>query len=78
MSPTGKSRPQTWWHWIDGNVSKEGIEADLKAMSENGYGAAIIFNISANCSNVMRSKTKPGPCSGMNWRPVTGKMTIYA
>ena len=61
LNPTGKSRPQTWWHWIDGNVSKEGIEADLKAMSENGYGAAIIFNISANCSNVMRSKTKPGP-----------------
>ena len=61
LNPTGKSRPQTWWHWIDGNVSQEGIEADLKAMSENGYGAAIIFNISANCSNVMRSKTKPGP-----------------
>lgn len=50
LNPTGKSRPQTWWHWIDGNVSQEGIEADLKAMSENGYGAAIIFNISANCA----------------------------
>lgn len=61
LNPSGKSRPQTWWHWIEGNVSKEGIDADLKAMSENGYGAAIIFNIGANCSNRMRSKTAPGP-----------------
>ena len=45
-NPSGKARPQTWWHWINGNVTREGIERDLEAMSQNGYGAAIIFNIS--------------------------------
>ena len=46
VSPKGKARVQTWWHWINGNVSREGIDRDLKSMSENNYGAAIIFNIS--------------------------------
>ena len=45
-NPSGKARPQTWWHWINGNITREGIERDLEAMSQNGYGAAIIFNIS--------------------------------
>ena len=60
VNPTGKSRPQTWWHWIGQNVSREGIDADLKAMAENGYGAAIIFNISSNSSGRMKSRTKEG------------------
>ena len=46
VSPKGKARVQTWWHWINSNVSREGIDRDLKSMSENNYGAAIIFNIS--------------------------------
>ena len=23
-----EARPHTWWHWMNGNVSKEGISAD--------------------------------------------------
>nr|MDF3286359.1 glycosyl hydrolase [Opitutae bacterium KCR 482] len=48
VSPKGKARVQTWWHWINSNVSREGIDRDLKSMSENNYGAAIIFNISGS------------------------------
>lgn len=32
------ARLQTWWHWINGNVSKDGIKKDLDAMAEMGYG----------------------------------------
>ncbi len=48
VSPKGKARVQTWWHWINSNVSREGIDRDLKSMAENNYGAAIIFNISGS------------------------------
>lgn len=61
LTPTGNSRPQTWWHWINCNVSKQGIDADLKAMGDVGIGAAIIFNISGNSSNRMKSRTPEGP-----------------
>ena len=46
-NPKGRARVQTWWHWINANVSREGIAKDLKAMGDCNYGAAIIFNVSS-------------------------------
>ena len=38
------ARPHVWWHWMNGNVSKEGITADLEAMKEMGIGGASVFD----------------------------------
>lgn len=38
------SKPCTWWHWLDCNVTKSGITADLEAMQRAGYHEAQIFN----------------------------------
>ena len=38
--PPAKAHPQTWWHWVSGNVSKLGITADLEAMKKIGLGEA--------------------------------------
>jgi hypothetical protein len=46
-APTGFAKPQTWWHWINGNVSREGIEADLREMAGKGYGFARIFSVNS-------------------------------
>ena len=43
--PPAAAKPHTWWHWMNGNVSKEGITADLEAMREIGLGGAQIFDI---------------------------------
>ncbi|MBR2839081.1 MAG: hypothetical protein IKE55_09875, partial [Kiritimatiellae bacterium] len=42
--PPPSARPHTWWHWINGNVTKEGITADLEAMAAAGIGGAQIFD----------------------------------
>ena len=42
--PPASARPHTWWHWINGNVTKEGITADLEAMAAAGIGGAQIFD----------------------------------
>lgn len=42
--PPREARPQTWWHWMNGNVSKEGVTADLEAMAAIGLGGAQIFD----------------------------------
>ena len=47
-SPPMDARPQTWWHWMNGNVTKEGITADLEAMAEIGLGGASIFDAGCN------------------------------
>ncbi len=43
-SPPHAARPHTWWHWINGNVSKAGITADLEAMAAIGLGGAQMFD----------------------------------
>ena len=33
-APPDAAKPQTWWHWMNGNVTKAGITADLEAMRQ--------------------------------------------
>ena len=37
--------PMTWWHWINGNVTKQGIKNDLTAMHEVGIRGVQLFNV---------------------------------
>ena len=32
QSPPLSSRPRVWWHWMNGNIAKEGIKLDLEWM----------------------------------------------
>lgn len=43
-SPPGEARPLTWWHWLNGNITKEGITADLESMRRAGLGGCYLFN----------------------------------
>ncbi len=45
VTPPDSARPQTWWHWMNGNVTKAGITADLEAMKRIGLGGAQIFSV---------------------------------
>ena len=44
MAIAPEDRPQTWFHMIGGNVSKEGLTADLEAISEAGIGGIQLFH----------------------------------
>lgn len=43
-SPPDAARPLTWWHWLDGNITQEGITADLESMKRVGLGGVYLFN----------------------------------
>jgi hypothetical protein len=43
--PPHSAKPHTWWHWMNGNITKEGITADLEAMKQIGLGGATIVNV---------------------------------
>jgi hypothetical protein len=45
QSPPTSSKVHTWWHWVGGNITKEGITKDLEAMKAHGIVQATIFNI---------------------------------
>lgn len=45
QSPPDDAKPRTWWHWIDGNVTRHGITGDLEAMKRAGLGGFYLFSI---------------------------------
>lgn len=44
FNPPEDAKPWTWWHWANGNVTKEGITHDLENMKRAGLGGVLIFN----------------------------------
>ncbi len=44
-NPPASVKIHTWWHWLDGNITKEGITKDLEAMKEQGIVQATILNV---------------------------------
>lgn len=43
QEPAESARPQTYWMWLNGNISREGITADIEAMAGNHIQSGIIF-----------------------------------
>ena len=43
-NPPRRCALQTWWHWIDDCVTREGISRDLKAMADAGISTAFVFS----------------------------------
>lgn len=39
------ARAKTWWHWMNGNISREGITLDLEAMHREGVGGVQVFQV---------------------------------
>ena len=55
--PPPSARAQTWWHWMNGNITKEGITADLEAMARVGIGGAQIFNAGPSLKDCWNTTT---------------------
>jgi alpha-L-rhamnosidase/Glycosyl hydrolases family 2, sugar binding domain len=36
--PPNSAKPRVWWHWMNGNISKDGIQKDLDWMERVGIG----------------------------------------
>ena len=45
-SPPAEARPLTWWHWINGSVTKQGLRADLEDMQRVGIAGAQMLDVS--------------------------------
>src|SRR5882724_2402796 len=43
--PSQSARPRVWWHWIDGNVTRDGITRDLEWMKRAGIAGFQMFDV---------------------------------
>ena len=46
-SPPSSARPWVYWFWMNGNITKEGITADLQAMHDTNIGGVLIMHVGA-------------------------------
>lgn len=44
-TPPQEARPWVWWHWMDGNVTIDGIDRDLDWFKQIGIGGFQIFDV---------------------------------
>ncbi len=45
MNPPADAKPHVWWHWMNGNVTQDGIRKDLEWMHNSGIGGFQNFNV---------------------------------
>lgn len=43
--PPNAARPRAWWHWLNGNVTEQGIVQDLDWMQSVGIGGLQNFDV---------------------------------
>jgi len=51
--PPAAARPRVWWHWMNGNITKEGIRRDLDWMKQIGIGGVNAIDASINTPQVV-------------------------
>jgi hypothetical protein len=46
LTPPNSAKPRVWWHWMNGNITKDGIQKDLDWMQRIGIGGFQNFDAS--------------------------------
>ncbi|HUD54957.1 MAG TPA: glycosyl hydrolase [Terracidiphilus sp.] len=52
-NPPESARPRVWWHWMNGNITKEGIKLDLEWMHRSGIGGFQNFDAALSTPQVV-------------------------
>jgi hypothetical protein len=47
-NPPNAARPRVWWHWMNGNITEDGIDKDLAWMKRIGLGGVQNFDAAFN------------------------------
>ena len=55
-TPPPAARPRVWWHWMNGNITKEGIRLDLEWMHRAGLGGVQIFDAALETPQVVEKR----------------------
>ncbi|OYU35394.1 glycosyl hydrolase [Novosphingobium sp. PASSN1] len=54
--PPASARPRVWWHWMNGNVTEEGIRLDLEWMKRIGIGGVQTFDAQLQTPQVVEKR----------------------
>jgi hypothetical protein len=55
-NPPSGARPRVWWHWMNGNITKEGIQLDAEWMKRAGLGGFQSFDAALSTPQVVKTR----------------------
>ena len=55
-APPSHVRPQIWWHWMNGNITKDGIRKDIEWFKRIGLGGFHVFDASFSTPQVVEER----------------------
>jgi len=55
-NPPDSAKPRVWWHWMNGNITRDGIKADLEWMKRAGIGGFQNFDAALNTPQVVEKR----------------------
>lgn len=56
QNPPNAAKPRVWWHWMNGNITQEGIQKDLEWMSRIGIGGFQNFDASLGTPQIVKER----------------------
>jgi hypothetical protein len=62
VKPPESARPWVYWFWLNSNITREGITADLEAMKRAGIGGVLIMEVDQG------APVGPAAFMGARWR----------
>ena len=64
-TPPNAARPRVWWHWMNANVTQDGIDKDFAWMTRVGIGGVQNFDGSLNTPRIVST---PLPFMSDGWK----------
>src|SRR5215467_13429536 len=55
-TPPNSAKPRVWWHWMNGNITKDGIKLDLEWMNRVGIGGFQNFDASLGTPKLVENR----------------------
>ena len=56
QNPPNVAKPRVWWHWMNGNITIDGIQKDLEWMNRIGIGGFHNFDASLGTPQIVKER----------------------
>ena len=56
LNPPQEARPRVWWHWMNGNITQDGIRKDLLWMHRMGIAGVHIFDANLSTPTIVKQR----------------------
>ena len=55
-NPPQSAKPMVWWHWMNGNITPEGLRSDILWMNRSGIGGFHVFDAALDTPQMVEKR----------------------